>query len=332
MTYIHLKRVDNFSTTNPAQSKNKPHTPNIHSLRHLRNLQTHHTNPVVVIDHGQSAMLAKLNGIRSTPTLAKGMPTETGYRNNLDPCTSGGGTYTNDRDYDAREWGLPYPNMTLDAADFKQESSWLVRKAVHHWVEGEDRSALVQQGFYPDKIEQLIACKNAKAEEQRKFELKCLMEHTMLEICMCGGACAPQCVMCDTCIECSLVGELVVKTPEEIQEAKCKPECHEVEDEECPKQEPLKPAVHCPEPEVNEPTAEEPCSKKDFCKFIPVEEEDYPPKPQEECPQEEEEEEEVDYEKDNECISEKDCLDMTSVVSEEEKKIEGDVPKIRPIG
>jgi len=130
--------------TRPACGTSRPNHPlDVGAMRHLVNKVTDHTNPVITIDHAQTAMLALLNGIRSSPTLPTPMPI--GWKQN-----PAGGSYDNpypdSEGYDATKWGLEYPNMTLDHEDFRQETSLKVQKAQEPYKQC-DTNAVVAHGI-----------------------------------------------------------------------------------------------------------------------------------------------------------------------------------------
>ena len=177
-------------------------TPDILSLRRLRNKVTPTTEPVVTIYHEQTSMLALINGVRTGPTLAKPMPA--GYLNN--PV---GGTYGNDSDYDARQWGHEEPNASLSSEDFSQLHSLFVRKKTSQLIINGDRSSVVKQGFHPTRIEKIEQRLLAMKEQERQAELACLKEGKSLEICMCGDARDKGTVLCPACREPLLRGKLV---------------------------------------------------------------------------------------------------------------------------
>lgn len=177
--FISLIPVKQFTTVGGTPSKSTQTTsgvPEIYSLRHLRNLKTAHTNPVVEINHGQTAMLALLNGIRSEPAHAKPMPI--GFKSDPE-----GGNYSNDGDYDATEWGLEHSNMTLYADDFKDDTNKLVALA-----RGDlDESSIVADGMYMTDEE---ACRvkilKDEAEKQRLRDEACgVPQPVCLDSCPC---------------------------------------------------------------------------------------------------------------------------------------------------
>lgn len=212
--YVRLKKVKVFSTLDIGKKVDtyKSSTPSIYSYRHLMNKITAHTNPVVTIDHKQTAHLALLNGIRSTPTTAKGMPPS--FRNNPE-----GGTYGNDGDYDARLWGLDYSQMTLEQKDFVHRHSQLVIDAIKPYLDGNDMASVIEhdhtRNLHITECCELIQRKIA--EKKRKAVLACLHKTTNINICECDNVCSKGCYYCDTCMSVKLVGELM-KKPEEIYE------------------------------------------------------------------------------------------------------------------
>lgn len=205
--FIYMKRVRQFTNLQcSATAIASRVTPDILSLRNLRNKHTPHTNPVVTIDHGQTAMLALLNGIRSAPTIATPMPA--GFRNNPE-----GGSYGNDKDYDARAWGYKYPNASISPEDFRQQSSLKVRQAITAWVVGQDYSAVVKQGFELSYVERIRKELWAQDEACRKEMLDGKMEEHSLQICMCGDACNKGSALCPTCTHIVYQPLLTVKKP-----------------------------------------------------------------------------------------------------------------------
>nr|CAA6830579.1 MAG: Unknown protein [uncultured Thiotrichaceae bacterium] len=212
--YIGLKPVDRFTNPNDQSASRAAFfsaTPDITSMRHLRNKITAHTNPVVVIDHGQTAMLALLNGIRSTPTLPRPMPA--GHINDIPGVSTWDG-----QGHDARKWGLPEPGMSLDSNDFSYETSQLVRIAREPWGE-----ASVDHGAAFKSI--LEKCKEHQLklmEDERQAMLDSLMKYKVRNTCYCQDS---SCPVCD-CY--TLIGELTQCVPPEVEDD---PICPVVEEE-----------------------------------------------------------------------------------------------------
>lgn len=211
--YIILKPVSNFTLTCQINRQSQTRsTTDILSLRHLRNKITEDNGPTVVIDHGQTAMLALLNGVRSTPTIATPMPA--GFKN--DPL---GGSYGNDNDYNAIDWNhLYHHKASLLPTDFRQETSHKVRLAVSKWVEDGDMSAVVQQGFYPTYIEKIKNYLSKRTEAMRLHELTCLSEERALDICMCGDTCSRGSALCPRCNIIIYEPHLIGKNPKATEE------------------------------------------------------------------------------------------------------------------
>lgn len=207
--HILLKRVRHFTQVIcTTQEHPDGVAPDILSLRRLRNKVTPTTEPVITVDHKQTAMLALINGVRTGATLAKPMPA--GYLNDPE-----GGSYGNDSDYDARQWGHEEPNASLSYKDFAQLHSLLVRKKISELVLNGDRSSVIEQGFHPTRLEKIEKRLLALKEQERQEELACLMKNKSLTICMCGDACDKGTALCPSCREPILRGELIKPTTAE---------------------------------------------------------------------------------------------------------------------
>lgn len=199
--YIILSPVESFTPDKQTSTPSSQlFTSDITSLKHLSNKITPHTNPVVTIDHGQTAQLALLNGIRSTPTLPTPMPA--GFKKDL-PAEAGGGNYGNDGDYDARKWGYADANATLSPADFHYLTSKLTQKARNPWGD----SAVIHGAAVKSLVEKCMEEKYALDERKRQEYLACLKTCKVVTVCACD---IPECTICGDCTITELISELTV--------------------------------------------------------------------------------------------------------------------------
>lgn len=199
----HVKEYTNLACSEKVATSFK--TPDILSLRNLRNKITEDTIPTVTIDHGQTAMLALLNGIRSRPTMAKPMPA--GFLNNPE-----GGSYGNDNQWDARLWGHDDANAALSPEDFNQKSSLNVRRMITSLAYEGKTYDIVKQGFHPTRIEKIYDKIRKDCDGRNAHELKCGIEGRPIEVCMCGDPCAKDSALCKPCFDTVIVSKLVRPT------------------------------------------------------------------------------------------------------------------------
>lgn len=227
--YITLSEVENFSS---SQKMPKPTTlsglVNILAMRHLRPLYEPHVVQATV-DHKQTAQLALVNGILTQPTLPRPMPP--GFRINPE-----GGSYGNDKDYDARFWGHADANASLDQVDFQYKHSVLVRKALEFWIKHDSLESTVQHGVpvVNDRLQRMIDCQLQMMiclEKERVAHITTCQTHTVPEACHCGTPCLEGCNVCEECMITKLVPSLRRNMPEVEVETPCKVRPVEKEEE-----------------------------------------------------------------------------------------------------